>query len=110
MNCRISIVMKKTLTYLYRNYFEIIAFSVGLIFLALMDPYTASGPGLCLWENLGFSFCPGDGLGHSISFIFRGEISNSLEANILGPFALIILLTRICYLFSQNFLNNNKIR
>ncbi|MDZ7660273.1 DUF2752 domain-containing protein [Fodinibius sp.] len=102
--------MKEIITYLYRNYFEIAAFSVGLLLLALMDPKTASGPGLCLLENLGFQYCPGDGLGHSISFIIRGEFDNALEANILGPFALIVLSGRVFYLFSKNYLNhNNKI-
>jgi hypothetical protein len=101
--------MKEVLIYLYQNYFEIMAFGGGLLLLALMDPHTASGPGLCLLENLGFQYCPGDGLGHSISFIFRGDIDNALNANILGPFALIILIGRILYLFSQNYLNRNKI-
>lgn len=109
MNFRTSLVMKNLLTYLYRNYFEIATFGVGLLLLALMDPNTTSGPGLCILENLGFQYCPGDGLGHSISFIFRGEINNSLEANILGPFTLVILLGRIFYLFTQNCLNHNKI-
>jgi len=101
--------MKEIVSYLYRNYFEIGAFSVGLLLLALMDPNTTSGPGLCLLENMGFSYCPGDGLGHSISFIFRGEFDNALEANMLGPFAFIILSGRIFYLISQNYLNQNKI-
>jgi len=99
--------MKEIITYLYRNYFEITVFSIGLLLLAFMDPTTTNGSGLCLLENLNFPYCPGDGLGHSVSFIFRGEIHNALKANILGPFALLIILGRIFYLFSQNFLNNN---
>ncbi|WP_440999026.1 DUF2752 domain-containing protein [Fodinibius sp. SL11] len=102
--------MKDIVVYLYRNYFELAAFSVGLLLLALMDPDTASGPGLCLLENLNFPYCPGDGLGHSVSYIFRGEFNNALEANILGPFALIVLSGRILYLFSQNHFNHNKIK
>ncbi len=101
-------MMKKIINHLYRNYFEIAAFSGGLLLLALMDPYTTSGPGLCILENLGFQYCPGDGLGHSISFIFRGKFDNAMEANILGPFAVIIMSGRIFYLFSQNFLNHNE--
>lgn len=100
--------MKEIIGSLYRNYFEITAFSVGLLLLALMDPTTANGPGLCLLENLDFPYCPGDGLGHSVSFIFRGEIYNALEANILGPFAIIILLGRIFQLLLKNYLNYNK--
>ncbi|WP_445666138.1 DUF2752 domain-containing protein [Fodinibius sp. AD559] len=101
-------MIKESIAHFYRNYFEIAAFSMGLLLMGLMDPYTTSGPGLCLLENLSFPYCPGDGLGHSISFIFRGEFDNALEANILGPFALIVLSGRIFYLFSQNYLNYNK--
>lgn len=108
MNSRTCTVMKESIVYVYRNYFEIIAFSVGLLLMALMDPYTTTGPGLCLLENMNFPYCPGDGLGHSISFIFRGDFSNALQSNVLGPFALITLLGRIFYLFSQNYLNYNK--
>lgn len=97
------------ISYLFQNYFEIFAFGIGLFLLALMDPNTANGPGLCLLENAGFSYCPGDGLGHSISFIFRGEFDNAMEANILGPFALVILSGRIFYLFAQNYFNQNKV-
>jgi hypothetical protein len=100
--------MEEIFRHFYRNYFEIVAFGGGLLLLALMDPNTASGPGLCILENIGFEYCPGDGLGHSISFIFRGEFDNALKSNMLGPFALAILSGRILYLFSQNYLNCNN--
>ena len=102
-------VMKNILNHLYTIYFEVVAFSVGLALLAFMDPYSTTGPGLCLLENLGFQYCPGDGLGHSISFIFRGDVNSALEANILGPFAIIILGGRILYLVFINSKNYNKI-
>ena len=101
--------MKNIIKHLHKNYFEIAAFSIGLLLLVFMDPYTTTGPGLCLLEKLGFQYCPGDGLGHSISFIFRGELGNAMEANILGPFAVLILSGRILYLLFQNSLNSNKI-
>lgn len=88
--------------------FEVIAFATGLVLLALMNPDTASGPGFCILEQLGVSFCPGDGLGHSISYTFRGEISNALQANVLGPFALLILSGRILHLLYKNYFNHNK--
>lgn len=101
--------MKDKIKHYFKSYFEITAFSLGLLLLALMNPETATGPGLCLLENLGSPYCPGDGLGHSISFIFRGEFNNALEANMLGPFSLVVLSGRIFYLFTQNCLNQNKI-
>lgn len=93
--------------HIFTNYFEVIAFGAGLLLLALMNPDTASGPGFCILERLGASFCPGDGLGHSIAYIFRGQFYNALQANILGPFALIILSGRIVYLLTKNHQNPN---
>lgn len=101
--------MKAVIKVFFKKYFEIAAFSMGLLLLAFMDPYSATGPSLCLIDNLGFEYCPGDGLGHSVAYIFRGELSNALEANILGPFAIIILSGRIFYLFYNNLFNRNKI-
>lgn len=95
---------------LFKKYFEIAAFGFGLLLLALMNPETTMGPGLCLLENLGFQYCPGDGLGHSISYTFRGDISNALKANILGPLSLFILGSRIVYLIKENCSINNKNR
>lgn len=88
----------KELKALFKKYFEVLAFATGLILLALMNPVAANGPSLCLFDQLGISFCPGDGLGHSISYIFRGEVYKALEVNMLGPFTLIILSGRIFYL------------
>ncbi len=94
--------MKDWITYCFKNYFEAAAFSIGLILLALMDPAAANGPSLCLFDQLGFFFCPGDGLGHSISYTFRGDLVNAMQSNILGPFAIFILSGRIMYLLYKN--------
>ncbi|WP_138429700.1 DUF2752 domain-containing protein [Fodinibius saliphilus] len=100
--------MKEQLKYLFRNYFEITAFSVGLILLALMDPEIANGPDLCLFEQVGITFCPGDGLGHSIAYTFNGDISNAMQSNILGPFAIIILVGRVGYLIHNKITNKKR--
>jgi len=94
--------MKNLAHRLFRQYFEIIAFGAGLLALALMNPETAQGPGFCLFERLGVPYCPGDGLGHSIAYLFRGDIYNSIHANILGPLTVIILLGRIAHLWRKN--------
>lgn len=94
-------------TFIKKN-FEAIAFTTGLLLLGMMNPDTATGPGFCILEQLGVSFCPGDGLGHSISYIFRGDISNALQANVLGPFALLILGSRSIHVFYKNHVNHSK--
>lgn len=86
---------------LFNKYFEITAFSAGLLLLAFMDPETVTGPDLCLFDLVGIPFCPGEGLGHSIAYLFEGDFSKSLEANILGPFAIFILGRRIGSLAHQ---------
>ncbi len=69
---------------------------VGLVALALMNPQT-TGPDFCLLEFLGYSYCPGEGLGHSIAYLFRGQLDSAIEANIMGPFAVGMLSLRIIY-------------
>lgn len=97
----------KTIKDFFKKNFEVITFTSGLVLLAIMNPETANGPGFCVLEQLGVSFCPGDGLGHSISYLFRGELSNALQANVLGPFALVVLIGRILHLLIKNHLNTN---
>lgn len=94
--------MSPRIKYLFKNYFEVLAFSTGLLLLALMNPETANGISLCLFDQIGVPFCPGEGLGHSISYLFRGEVGSAIEANILGPFAIIIIGGRITHLLWKN--------
>jgi len=94
--------------YWFKNYFEIAAFSAGLALLAFMDPSSVSGPSLCLFEQLGITFCPGEGLGHSIAYTLDGDMYNALQANVLGPFAIIILSSRIGYLMYNKIKNYNQ--
>ena len=86
---------------IFRKYFEISIFSVGLILMALMDPST-TGASFCLFDQLGISFCPGDGLGHSVAYVFRGQFTNAMEANLLGPLAVVVLSGRIIQLLRIN--------
>lgn len=82
--------------------FEWITLSGGLLLLAIMNPYD-NGQSFCLLELAGYDFCPGDGLGHSIAFFFRGEFQNSLSAHFMGIPAVMILSMRILFLLNQNF-------
>lgn len=72
---------------------EAVIWICALIFLALSNPadhfYT-----LCPLENLGFHYCPGCGLGHSISYFFHLEIKNSFLSHPLGIPAVILLVAR----------------
>src|SRR5690606_17432501 len=77
---------------------EAIIWLGGLLALALWRPEGESHFTLCPLRNAGFDFCPGCGLGHSISFLFRGELVHSISAHPLGIFAVIVLSYRIVQL------------
>ncbi|MEO9886551.1 MAG: DUF2752 domain-containing protein [Balneola sp.] len=88
-----------------KPHIEWLAFLVGLILMATLDP-TIQGTSFCLFDFIGIGFCPGEGLGHSIAWFFRGELGNAFEANLFGPFAVVILSMRILQIWKD--LINNK--
>ena len=51
---------------------------------------------------MGFNWCPGCGLGHSIAFLLHGDIRNSWHAHWLGVPALVIIVYRIVELVRMN--------
>lgn len=58
---------------------------------------------------MGISWCPGCGLGHSIAYLFRGDLRNSFHEHWLGVPAVFIILYRIYSLARQTDLQvNNK--
>jgi hypothetical protein len=96
-----------------RRYFELAFWILALILLAVMPPTADPHYSVCLFKMLGINFCPGCGLGHSISFLFHGNIQASLSSHPLGIFAVIIILSRIfkllqLHVFSKNLNNYAK--
>jgi hypothetical protein len=73
-----------------------------------MPPATDAHYSFCLFKVLGFNFCPGCGLGHSISYLFHGEVRASLSAHPLGIFAVIIILLRIFKLFQLHLFSKTN--
>ena len=71
----------------------------GLVIVGAMDPYSDQHFTI-FWPDLLFDIkSPGYGLGHSISFLFRGDLYQSLESHYLGPLAVVIILNRVFVLF-----------
>lgn len=83
-----------------RARFEAFVWISGLSLLAFMPPGDGHAS-LCPFNALGFGFCPGCGLGHSISWLFRGEIVQSFIAHPLGIAAVAILVWRIIAIFKK---------
>ncbi len=100
----------KTISLYNRVNFEAIIWTSALVFLALSNPSTDNHFTFCLFNNLGIGFCPGCGIGHSISHIFRLEFYESFISHPLGIPAFIILIFRIIQLTREQIsINNNKI-
>jgi len=74
---------------------ELIGWAGGLIFLAALNPAQPAPFDICLFKKMGLPFCPGCGLGHSLSLLLHGDFIPSLQAHPLGLPALLILLARI---------------
>lgn len=88
----------------FTKHFEWLAFLVGLLLMATMSPYD-QGHSLCFFEWIGFEYCLGDGLGHSIAFLFDGDLKSSLEANFMGPLAVLVLSGRIVAIWIRLYSN-----
>lgn len=75
---------------------------IGLVCLAIIPATDSTHFTVCPLSNLGLEFCPGCGLGNSISYLFRGDIESSIYSHPLGIFAFIIIVTRIISLIKNN--------
>jgi Protein of unknown function (DUF2752) len=103
------VIKSKKIKLKFNGYFELFFWTSGLILLAIMPPGPDVHYSFCVFKMMGFNFCPGCGLGHSISYLFHGDIQSSLEAHPLGPFAIVIILFRIYKLLCLKILlKNNK--
>src|SRR6478735_5876220 len=74
----------------------------GLVALAFLDPAHTSHVTICPIALLGFDFCPGCGLGRSISWLFHGSLQDSLRMHPLGIVALSVLVHRIILLTNHH--------
>ena len=74
---------------------------VALLFLASQDPYSTTHLSL-FWPSWFFDIqSPGYNLGHSISFLFRANISESVQAHYLGIPTTMVLIGRVIILLRQ---------
>lgn len=92
----------------FKKYFEITAWVSALVMLALMDPATDTHYSFCVFKFIGIKFCPGCGLGHSISYLFHGNLKASFDAHPLGAFAVAVIIARIYKLSCLHILNQSK--
>jgi len=83
---------------------ELVIWLAALITLALTNP-TEHHSTLCPLSNMGFTYCPGCGLGRSISYLFRGDFNASFHMHPLGIFALGIIGYRIIQIINTQYIH-----
>jgi hypothetical protein len=83
---------------------ELVIWLTALVVLALSNPVYHHIT-LCPLDNLGFKYCPGCGLGRSISYLFRGDINASFRMHPLGIFALGIIGYRIIQIINKQYIH-----
>jgi hypothetical protein len=84
---------------------EAIMWSIALLYLTFINPYELNHFSFCLFNIIGIDFCPGCGIGRSISMIYHGDFLGSLKMHPLGIFALGVIFYRIVTLLQKNKLN-----
>lgn len=94
--------IRESISFYFHRYFEITFWIVALLLLAAMSPQNEHAS-LCPFNAMGLSFCPGCGLGHSISWLFHGDLKSSFNAHPMGWFAVVILIYRIITLIRNPF-------
>ena len=91
------------------KYFELIFWIAGLTALAVMSPGTDPHYSLCIFKLSGIEFCPGCGLGHSISYLSHGDLPASFASHPLGIFAVPVIVFRIYKLLKFHFSKKYKL-
>ncbi len=92
--------------YLIKN-LELYFWSIAIILLFFMN--ADSDVSLCFFHWLGFTWCPGCGIGHAISSALHFQFSRSLQQHPLGIIAVLIIFNRIRQLiFHQNNLYHEQ--
>ena len=82
---------------------EAIIWMIGLLALAIHQPSHDAHVSLCVFSNLGFKYCPGCGLGRSVSFLLHVQPVTSFQTHPFGIAAVAILLYRIFQLWIEYF-------
>jgi len=99
------LILKKGKNNFIKFYYEFpieaIIWIVGLGLLAIYNPVDNQHMSFCFFAQLGIKFCPGCGLGRSVSLLLDGEIVRSFQVHPLGIFAFLTLTHRIYYLIKK---------
>ncbi|WP_199137919.1 DUF2752 domain-containing protein [Pedobacter sp. ASV12] len=88
---------------------ELLFWVLALVLLATANPHEHHFS-LCPLANLGITWCPGCGLGRSITALFHGDVNASLAQHWFGIPALLLIGYRIYQLSKQLFKKEFKLK
>lgn len=88
---------------------ELIFLVGALTYLACINP-AAEHMSLCVFHWLGITWCPGCGIGHSISYALHGDWTSAWQSHFMGIPAIAIICFRITQLLQQLFKNRHLIQ
>lgn len=95
--------------YIFKNVeWEGVFWLISLGYLFFINPYQTQIFTFCPFNNLGIDFCPGCGLGRSISFLFNADLYNSIKTHPLGILALLLITYRAANLTIKTYNNFQK--
>ncbi|MCC5939572.1 MAG: DUF2752 domain-containing protein [Lunatimonas sp.] len=75
--------------------FDLFIWLAALIGIALIPLDVEAHLSICPIHNLGFSWCPGCGLGRSMKYLMVGDWQRSWEMHPLGGFAFLVIGIRL---------------
>lgn len=67
----------------FQHYFEQIVWVFVLVFLYFMNP-AQEAISFCVFKSIGFKYCWGCGIGHSIHYCLHFKLQQSLTEHLLG--------------------------
>jgi hypothetical protein len=74
---------------------ELVFWTVSLILIWSMEPAAENHFTMCPLDRLGFTWCPGCGLGRAMNLMMHGEFLASFSMHPLAVFAIAVILLRI---------------
>jgi hypothetical protein len=91
----LRINMKLVTRLYYKIPWELLFWFFGIIGILLINPFSDHHATICPIGYLGFSWCPGCGLGRAMKLLTIGEWSASFKLHPFAGFAWVVILLRI---------------
>ncbi|SIN74930.1 DUF2752 domain-containing protein [Algoriphagus halophilus] len=93
--------MKEITQRLQRFPLELFFWIGSLIAILMLEPGAEPHMSLCPLDQLGFSWCPGCGLGRSMNLLARGDFQASWSMHPLAMLAYVVIFSRIWQLIKN---------